>query len=160
MIDTCYNNTNLDRIAPTEKFGFRGLIHGKVHDEKGYLLGGVAGHAGIYSTIKDLSIFAEMLLNKGSFNNISILNNHSLRSIQNKSMKCEDESYRSIGWIVKKVCGQEVVYHTGYTGTNFMVDFKNRISFILLSNRVHPTRKNTKIIAFRKELENIIYKDL
>lgn len=160
MLDTCYNNKNLDRIAPTEIFGFRGLIHGEVHDEKGYLLGGVAGHAGIYSTVKDLSNFAEMLMNKGIYNKTEILCEKSLKYIQEKIMLCEDESYRSIGWIVKKVCGQEVIYHTGYTGTNFMVDFKNRISFILLSNRVHPTRKNTKIISFRKELENIIYKNV
>lgn len=159
MKDTCYNHKAIERIAPTEIFGFRGLIRGSVHDEKGYLLDGVAGHAGIYSTVKDLGIFAKMLLNKGVVEGERYLCDASIDLIKQKVI-LEDDVYRSIGWIVKKVSEHEVIYHTGYTGTSILIDFKNNLSFILLSNRVHPSRTNTQIIAFRKRIEALLYSNL
>jgi len=158
MVDTAYNYKNILRIAPTEEFKFRGMIRGFAHDEKAFLLDGVAGHAGIYSTVSDLGKFAKMLMNYGSYEGKEYLSSNSIKLIQEKHILNDDEDmYRSIGWIVKKVEGNEVIYHTGYTGTSILIDFKNKISFILLSNRVHPTRENTKIIRFRKEVEKLIY---
>lgn len=149
MKDTCFNHKEILRIAPTEAFKFRGLIRGFVHDEKSYLLDGVAGHAGLYSTVDDLMKFSQAILDKKLIGETSYL-------IQEKRMPIDDQ-YRSIGWIVKTLLGQEIIYHTGYTGTNLLLDFKRNLSFTLLSNRVHPTRKNTRIIQFRRQLEEAIY---
>ena len=159
MKDTCFNHKEIARIAPTEIFGFRKLIRGSVHDEKGFLLDGVAGHAGIYSTVKDLGIFAKMILNHGEFNGERYLTEASIELIQKKVIPT-DESFRSIGWIVRNISDHEVIYHTGYTGTSLLIDFEKRLAFILLSNRVHPTRTNTQIIGFRKRLEAILYENI
>ncbi|MCH4887474.1 beta-lactamase family protein [Acidaminobacter sp. JC074] len=152
MDDTRYNHKEILRIAPTEEFGFRGMIRGFVHDEKAFLLDGVAGHAGIYSTAEDLAKFAGMLLNGGQ----EILKEDTVNRLMVKEMPF-DEDYRSLGWIVKDIDGGDVLYHTGYTGTHMIVDIKRQKAFIMLSNRVHPSRENTKIIKFRKRIEKIIY---
>lgn len=161
MNDTGYNYKNIMRIAPTEEFGFRGMIRGFAHDEKAFLLDGVAGHAGIYSTVNDLGRFVKMLMNNGRYEDKEYLFLDSIKLLQEKHIKYDDDNiYRSIGWIVKEVEGNEVIYHTGYTGTSVLIDFKNKISFILLSNRVHPSRENTKIISFRREIEKLIYNNV
>lgn len=158
MYDTRYNHKEILRIAPTENFGFRGLIRGFVHDEKAFLLDGVAGHAGLYSTVKDLEKFVRMILNNGSFNNQKILSTESISTIETKVIESDDH-FRSVGWIIKKINNHDVLYHTGYTGTHLLIDRKKQKGMIMLSNRVHPTRENTKIIQFRKEVEAIIYGD-
>lgn len=152
MKDTRYNHKEILRIAPTENFGFRGLIRGFVHDEKAFLLDGIAGHAGLYSTIGDLEKFARMILKSGG----NILSKASMDLILKKQMAM-DEGHRSMGWIIKNIQGQEVLYHTGYTGCHMMIDVQRQKAFIMLSNRVHPTRKNTKIIEFRKAIEQVVY---
>lgn len=156
MYDTRYNHKEIMRIAPTESFGFRGMIRGFCHDEKCFLLDGVAGHAGLYSTVEDLSKFAQMLLNKGYYKDQKILSESSMAWIQKPLMKSDDD-HRSIGWIVRTIKDHPVIYHTGYTGTSMLVDVEENKAFILLSNRVHPTRNNTKIIAFRKKIEEVLY---
>ncbi|GAU75943.1 beta-lactamase class C and other penicillin binding proteins [Fusibacter sp. 3D3] len=158
MQDTCFNHKEIDRIAPTEIFGFRGLIRGSVHDEKSFLLKGVAGHAGLYSTVKDLSLFAKMILNRGELNGERFLTEEAIELIQRKVIQADD-AYRSIGWIIRQVSDHEVIYHTGYTGTSLLIDFEKQLAFILLSNRVHPTRANIQIIGFRKRLEAILYEN-
>jgi CubicO group peptidase (beta-lactamase class C family) len=154
MKDTRYNHKEILRIAPTEEFGFRGLIRGFVHDEKAFLLDGIAGHAGLYSTVGDLEKFARMIMNHGG----TILKKQSIDLILKKQMPFY-EDFRSVGWIIKKIQGQEVLYHTGYTGSQMMIDVKRQKAFIMLSNRVHPTRENIKIIEFRKGIEPILYGD-
>lgn len=158
MLDTRYNHKEILRIAPTENFNFRGVIRGFCHDEKSYLLDGVAGHAGLYSTVKDLGRFAKMILGDGVLEGEQILSKESIKAIRTKMIPVDDD-YRSIGWIIRKVNDQEVMYHTGYTGTHMLIDKNNDRAFILLSNRVHPTRQNTKIIGFRKELEAVLYEE-
>lgn len=152
MTDTRYNHKEIMRIAPTENFGFRGMIRGFAHDEKAFLLDGVAGHAGIYSTVADLEKFAKMILKKGD----GILSERSIDILFEKVMPF-DEDYRSVGWIIKTIDGEDVLYHTGYTGTHMIIDLKRQKAVIVLSNRVHPTRKNTKIIEFRKRIEKVLY---
>ncbi len=159
MVDTCYNHKHISRIAPTEEFGFRGLIRGMVHDEKAFLLDGVAGHAGLYATVSDLSIFAKMLLNGGVYEGKRILEETSINLIRQKII-VEINDYRSIGWAVKQAGGHDVVYHTGFTGTSLNVDFEKNMAFILLSNRVHPTRENIKIRPFRGKVDDILYENL
>ena len=71
MKDTCYNPSDKERCAPTEirdDETYRGLVRGAVHDETAYAMGGVAGHAGVFSTVKDMSHFIQMILGKGKYN--------------------------------------------------------------------------------------------
>ena len=138
MIDTCYNPIDTIRCAPTEERSdpiVQGIVRGKVHDETAYILGGVAGHAGMFSTISDMSNFLQMILNKGVFNDNKVLSPITVdrlfkplaeKKVGNSCMKLQ----RSIGWIVKDyncssgdLTSPETIDHTGFTGTNVWVDF-------------------------------------
>lgn len=156
MVDTKYNHKEIKRIAPTEEFGFRGMIRGFVHDEKAFLLNGIAGHAGLYSTVQDLAHFAQMILNNGTYKGQTILSSETIEKMS-EEIEPYDGDYRSLGWIIKE---HQILYHTGYTGTHILIDQSKQQAFILLSNRVHPTRENTKIIKFRKRIEALLYGEI
>lgn len=168
MFDTCYNPKNIKRTAPTEKR--KDFIdRGYVHDEVAHNFGGVAGHAGVFSTIKDISHFMEMILNDGMFKGKRILSKQTVDllftpQVEERNGVSLVNSCRSIGWIIKgsfpcsgDLASKETIMHTGFTGTHIVIDRKNKIAFALLSNRVHPTRKNNRIISFRSKLGNYIF---
>src|SRR5207245_7402868 len=108
-----------DRIAPTELTPPRGYpLRGEVHDENAFALGGVAGHAGLFSTASDLSIFAQMLLNGGTFNGTRIVADSTVALFTQRAA-----GTRALGWDTcngKGSCGKyldEHAYgHTGFTG--------------------------------------------
>ncbi len=171
MVDTCYNPEDVDRCAPTEFRDdeiYKGYLRGRVHDEKAYILGGVAGHAGVFSTVKDLSNFIKMILNDGVFEGKRFLSKASVDllytpQVEEKIGIAHVNSVRTIGWIKGgdyPSCGDlvssETIHHTGFTGTNIFIDRKNKIGFTMLTNRVHPTRDNIKIIPVRAKLGNYI----
>lgn len=158
MKDTMFNHKEILRIAPTEIFKFRGLIRGFVHDEKGFLLDGVAGHAGLYSTVEDLSKMMKMLLNKGSYDGRTYLSEKTFDLISTSVIKVDHEDFRTVGWIRRDRYQNSFICHTGFTGTSMLIDVENALGFTLLSNRVHPTRENKKIIPFRREVETIVYR--
>lgn len=171
MTSTGYNPADKLRCAPTEERNdevYNGILRGNVHDEKAYILGGVAGHAGLFSCVKDLSHFMKMILNDGVYNGkqflskatIDLMFTPQVRELNGISL---DNETRGLGWIVKgnfcsagDLCSPETILHTGFTGTNVFVDRINRVAFTMLSNRVHPTRQNVKIIPFRGMLGNYI----
>lgn len=148
--------------APTEFCTMRSkIVKGIVHDEKCYILGGVSGHAGLFSTINDISNFIRMYLDGGLFNGKVILNKQTIKSI----IKCYTsgtDSERGLGWILKSennvisdFASNSTIYHTGFTGTSIVIDIDNKKGFALLSNRIHPSRENKKIINFRRNIHNI-----
>lgn len=152
------------RCASTEFCAMRGkLIKGIVHDEKCYVLGGVSGHAGLFSTAKDLTNFVNMFLNDGEYNGKLILNKQTIETM----VKCYTENMgpeRGLGWIVlgdnNRFCdfaSDYTIYHTGFTGTSIMMDLKAKKGFILLTNRVHPSRENVKLIEFRRNINNMAF---
>lgn len=171
MMDTGYNPKDKERCAPTEARAdrvYNGMLQGQVHDEKAFILGGVAGHAGLFSTAGDLAHFIQMILNKGKYNGNQILSQASIDyffkpQVEEKVGISLDTSKRSLGWIVKgsyssagDLVSDETILHTGFTGTNIWIDRKNEIGFCLLTNRVHPTRDNLKIIDVRTRIGNYI----
>ena len=171
MFDTSYNPLEKERCAPTEERRdeiFNGFLKGYVHDEKAYILGGVAGHAGVFSTVKDISNFIKMILNDGKFNGKQFLSKPTIdllftKQVEIKSGISLDSDARGLGWIIKgsyssagDLASNLTILHTGFTGTNIFIDRINHIGFCLLSNRVHPTRDNLKIIPFRAKLGNYI----
>lgn len=171
MKNTCYNPKSESQCAPTENRGDR-IDRGYVHDEVAHNLGGVAGHAGLFATIEDITHFMTMILNDGVYNKKRILSKASINLIFTPQVEDVDKisltnEKRSLGWIVKgahpvsgMLASKDTIMHTGFTGTSVVIDRSNQIAYALLSNRVHPTRKNAKIIAFRPKLGNYILSHL
>ena len=169
MTRTMYNppDSLKSQCAPTEIDTFFRMrpLQGEVHDERAYMLHGVAGHAGLFSTAEDLSKFVRMLLNNGMYNGKHILDKN---IIQEWTTKQTIQSTRGIGWDTKskeksssgKYFSMNSFGHTGYTGTSIWVDKESNLFVIMLTNRVYPTRKNRKIYPFRAVIHNAIYKSI
>ncbi len=162
LTDTGYLPTDIERCAPTE-LQDNVYTKGVVHDEKTKLLGGVAGLAGVFSTIGDMTKFITMVLNNGIYNNHRYLKKETIDLWFKKEKQTEVNSWRSIGWICGpheafgKHISDDSVFHGGYTGGRILIDRQNRLAIVFLSNRVHPTRENTKVVEFTKELFNLMY---
>lgn len=172
MNNTYYNpldkKVSINNIVPTEEEkGFRNkLIHGTVHDQGAALLGGVAGHAGVFSNANDLAKFFQMLLNNGRYGgtkfyykptidlfttSVSKTNRRGLGfdkpapKIENSPV-CESASTKSFG-------------HTGFTGCIAWADPEYNLIYILLSNRINPSADNKKFINLniRPKVQQVIY---
>ena len=141
-----------EHIAPTEVLPPRGYpLRGEVHDENAYALGGVSGHAGLFSTAADLSVFAQMMLNGGEYNGVRILSDSAVALFTHRTA-----GTRALGWAVADSTGgsgnylsQRAYGHTGYTGTSMWIDPEREMFVILLTNRVHAARARRpgKVIA-------------
>ena len=140
------------RIAPTEIAPPRGYpLRGEVHDENAYALGGVAGHAGLFSTAEDLSVFAQMLLDGGVYNGVRVVSDSAVALFTTRAA-----GHRALGWDTcdgGAGCGQymseRAFGHTGFTGTSLWIDPDRQMFVILLTNRVHAARarRPSKVIA-------------
>jgi serine-type D-Ala-D-Ala carboxypeptidase len=140
------------RIAPTELNPPRGYpLRGEVHDENAYALGGVAGHAGLFSTASDLAVFAQMLLNGGSYNGTRIVADSTVKLFTRRAA-----GTRALGWDTcggKGSCGTylsaSAYGHTGFTGTSLWIDPEREMFVVLLTNRVHAARarRPAKVIS-------------
>lgn len=137
------------RVAATEyqPWTGRGMVRGTVHDENAYALGGVAGHAGLFSTAHDLAVFGQMLANGGRYGRTRLLSEKSVRAVLTDYSAPLGASPRGLGWQVDQRFYMDALTtsvtagHTGYAGTSLVVDPVGRTVFVLLSNRVHPTRE-------------------
>ena len=140
------------RIAPTEVTPPRGYpLRGEVHDENAYALGGIAGHAGLFSTAADLSIFAQMMLNGGSYDGVQILSDSTVSLFTRRTA-----GHRALGWDTAdgdygsgKYLTERAYGHTGYTGTSIWIDPDREMFVVLLTNRVHAAKaqRPARIIA-------------
>nr|WP_245886170.1 serine hydrolase domain-containing protein [Umezawaea tangerina] len=148
--DTGYNPpaSKLDRIAATEfqTSPPRGMVRGQVHDENAWSLGGVAGHAGVFSTARDLAVLAQTVLNGGTYDGHRILRPQTVRlMLTNFNTEFPEDSH-GLGfeldqrWYMGALSSPATAGHTGYTGTTLVVDPLSRSIAILLTNRVHPSR--------------------
>lgn len=167
MKDTCYCPKDIERCVPTELTDSRGLVCGTVHDEKAAFLNGVAGHAGVFSTTFDLKNFVEMILNNGYHKGYEFLDKQYIDNWFQALYVGEDGVRRTCGWcygksskLCKDVCGDDTIIHTGFPGHHILIDRTNDIGIILLSNRIHPTRENKKLIDKRTDINNKIYEIL
>ncbi|TDC29414.1 class A beta-lactamase-related serine hydrolase [Micromonospora sp. 15K316] len=154
MTDTGYNPAPQlrSRIAATEyqPYAGRGMVWGEVHDENAWSLGGVAGHAGVFSTAADLAVLCQSLLNGGEYRGRRILRPETVRAmLVNYNAGLETaypESDRGLGfeldkhWYMMGLSSPVTFGHTGFTGTSLVVDPLSHSFVILLSNRVHPDR--------------------
>ena len=154
MTDTFFKPSDSlrTRVAPTEVTPPRGYpLRGEVHDENAYALGGVAGHAGLFSTAADLSVFAQMMLNGGEYNGVRVLSDSAVRLFTQRAA-----GTRGLGWDTCNGdggCGEhmsERAYgHTGFTGTSIWIDPDREMFVVLLTNRVHAARakRPAKVIS-------------
>ena len=154
MNDTFYRPADSVRyrVAPTEVTPPRGYpLRGEVHDENAYALGGIAGHAGLFSTAADLSIFAQMMLNLGSYDGVQIVSDSTVALFTRRTA-----GHRALGWDTADGDYGAGIYlteraygHTGYTGTSIWIDPDREMFVVLLTNRVHAAKaqRPAKIIA-------------
>jgi CubicO group peptidase (beta-lactamase class C family) len=154
-------------IAPTEidnQLRHR-LVQGEVHDENAYAIGGVSGHAGVFSTSPDLSAFCQMLLNGGVYAHKRILKRATIAEFTAPQPLAK--SLRTLGWVVPTEGSSSGHYfsahsygHTGFTGTTIWIDPDRQLFVVLLTNRVNPTRENHKIAEARPAVHDAIMKAL
>ena len=169
MSDTGFSRSNSSSnpsVVPTEfdnTFRKR-LIQGHVHDETAFILGGTAGHAGLFSSVTDLSKFAFMMTNGGMFKGQPFLRAETIALFTSAVDKSNHS--RALGWDTKSPEGyssagqffsSESFGHTGFTGTSMWIDPETEAFVILLTNRVYPTRENSKHVPIRAELADIVY---
>ncbi|HEY5418873.1 MAG TPA: serine hydrolase domain-containing protein [Gemmatimonadaceae bacterium] len=156
----------LPRIAPTEYDPWRQRhIRGEVHDENAYALGGVSGHAGLFSTGHDVARFCRMYLNVGVLDGARIVSGKTIRrftTVQDSTL-----SNRALGWETPNgtnsaghLFTRPAFGHTGFTGTSIWVDPSRDLFVILLTNRVNPTRQNLRIGAVRTALADVVVRVL
>jgi CubicO group peptidase (beta-lactamase class C family) len=169
MNSTFYNPVESIKLfcAPTETDNYWRMktLQGEVHDETSAMLNGVAGHAGLFSTAKDISKLMSVLMNKGLLNNEQFIKQSTIELF---TKKYSSENTRAFGWDTKsdsgssagKYFGKKSFGHTGYTGTSIWADPERNLFVIFLTNRVYPTRENTKILKIRPQLHNAVIKCL
>ncbi len=151
------------RIPPTENDTYwrDRLIKGEVHDETASLLGGVSGHAGLFSNVEDIKKFLLMILSKGVYQDKRIINS---ATVEQFTKKQSNESSRALGWDTKSETGssagnlfsENAFGHTGFTGTSIWVDPARNLFVVFLTNRVYPSRENNKLLSIRPELHNAV----
>jgi beta-glucosidase-like glycosyl hydrolase/CubicO group peptidase (beta-lactamase class C family) len=143
----------------------RRMIQGTVHDENAAFLGGISGHAGLFSTAGDLAVFVQMLLNGGVYDGVRFLSDTTIDRFIKVKLAGQE---RFLGWDMKSAKGSSAgtlfspssFGHTGFTGTSVWVDPARRLGVIFLTNRVHPTRMNSKLFRIRPALHNAVISSL
>lgn len=142
-----------DRIAPTELTPPRGYpLRGEVHDENAFVLGGIAGHAGLFSTASDLALFAQMMLNGGELYGTRIVADSTVSIF---TARTGSRGSRALGWDTcsddgcGKYLSSKSYGHTGFTGTSLWIDPQRDLFVIVLTNRVHAARarRPSKVIS-------------
>lgn len=172
MVYNPYKTINSDWIVPTEiDSAFRKqLIKGYVHDPAAAMLGGISGHAGLFSNANDVGIIMQMLLNKGIYADKRVLKASTIDLFTKKDNK---HSRRGLGFDkpetdltkdspASKMCSFDAFGHQGFTGTCAWVDPEYDLVYVFLSNRVNPSANNKKFgeLSVRTRIQDAIYEAL
>lgn len=177
------NRFSKDIITPTEddKTFRQQQIHGSVHDQGAALMYGVGGHAGLFSNALDLAKLMQMNLQNGNYGGGKYLRDSTVGRFNTRYFLDEDlpagqegtKNRRGLGWDkpvfegerggpTSNLVSQSTYGHTGFTGTAAWVDPEHNLVYIFLSNRVHPSADNKKLINgnYRTDIQEIIYKSM
>ena len=161
---TLNDSATIKRIAPTETRHAAGSylggagdktaegeqwLRGQVHDPTAFRMGGVAGHAGLFSTADDLAIYCQMILNGGQYAGVRILSPMSVAVMTRPHVVADDGGARGLGWDIATSFSTNrgdlfplgSFGHTGFTGTSLWIDPASNSFVVFLSNRVHPDGK-------------------
>ena len=167
MTDTGFlpDSSRRSTIAPTERDPWRGrVLQGEVHDENAFFLGGVAANAGLFGTAPDVAVFAQAMLNGGTYAAARIVSPETIRTFTRRAGI--PESTRAMGWDTPggNSAGRRLspssFGHTGFTGTSLWIDPERQLFLILLTNRVHPHRENLLIRQVRPALADLVVEGL
>lgn len=159
------------RIAPTERDSLfrKQLLVGTVHDQGAAMLGGIAGHAGLFSNANDLAKLGQMLLQEGYYGGIQYYRPETVHLFTRKQF---DSSRRGLGWDkgaqsqwnspTSMYASPKAFGHTGFTGTCIWVDPEFNLVYIFLSNRVNPKMTNNKLssLNIRSRIQDVIYQSI
>ena len=156
-----------DRITPTENDTWyrKAMVWGNVHDQGAAVLGGIAGHAGLFSNANDLAILMQMNLKNGNYGGQRYFQNNVVAEFSRVQYK---GNRRGLGWDkgepegngpISNMASPMTFGHTGFTGTAAWVDPENKLIYIFLSNRVYPDPGNTKLMQYniRARIHDVIY---
>jgi len=175
MNKTCYRPLlyfKKNNIVPSEvdKYFRMRTVQGYVHDMGAAMLGGISGHAGLFSTSRDLAILMQMLLNKGTYGGRTFLKPETVRLF---TSRCNGCGRRGIGFDMgmtdkntvsnmSRLAGDKTYGHTGFTGTCTWVDPDKNLVYIFLSNRTFPTMDNRKLNKgdYRERIHTAIYESM
>ena len=161
-----------EQIAPTENDTVfrRQLIWGDVHDQAAAMMGGVAGHAGLFANAHDLAILMQMLLDEGVYNGVRYLKPETVRYFTKAPFAATNSNRRGIGFdklplekkgtcTASKSGSMKGFGHTGFTGTFVWADPANDLIIIFLSNRVYPDAEPNRLVStgVRTVLHDILY---
>ena len=166
MINTGFNppESGREKIAPTvdDRTFRKRVIQGEVHDENAFVLGGVAGHAGLFSTAGDMTRFAHAMLNGGR----PILRPETIARFTRREV-APNRTSRALGWDTPSTPSQSGQYfgpgsfgHLGYTGTSLWIDPSAELSITLLTNRTWPDGANQAIKQVRPKVHDAIVEAL
>lgn len=172
-MDHTFFNPSISRIenpiAPTEddKYFRKKLLKGEVHDKNAALLGGTAGHAGLFSNANDMAKYMQMILNGGRYGGIQYFDSLTVKEFTTKVM---EEHRRALGWDkpshsvqnTSEYASDESFGHSGFSGTLVWADPKYDLIYIFLSNRIHPNPQNYKLIEnnTRTKIQDIMYQSI
>ena len=180
MPDTGFQPDHLfDRVAPTEidTIYRSGQVRGEVHDENAHAMGGVAGHAGLFSSARDLAVFAHTLLSNGIVEPctpapgsgapcsaarsepVALMNASTIRLFTRRH---DETASRALGWDTPSGRSSAGDYftersfgHTGFTGTSLWIDPERDMFVVLLTSRTNPTRENGLHVPLRREVHDL-----
>jgi beta-N-acetylhexosaminidase len=159
----------IENIAPTENdVAFRKRqVQGFVHDPGAAMYGGVAGHAGLFGTANDLAVMMQLMLNKGTYGDITLIKPNTVEAFTKRQSSM---SRRGWGWdkpepeagkggSAGKLAPKSTFGHTGFTGTCVWADPENQLIYVFLSNRVYPDAENNKLLSegIRTQIHDLIY---
>ncbi|MDP6853433.1 MAG: serine hydrolase, partial [Candidatus Marinimicrobia bacterium] len=161
-------------IAPTEVdtlYRHR-LIHGEVHDENTHLMGGVSGHAGLFSTAEDIAKYAQMWVDGGVWKGRRLFKESQINEFTTVQ-HLPGNSDMALGWDTPSQSGKSIAGdyftpgsfgHLGFTGTSVWIDPNQEIIIVLLTNRVHPSRKGKEgsgeMYGIRREFYNTLMREI
>ena len=168
-----HEKISLDEIVPSERDDFfrYSKLHGYVHDEGAAMLGGISGHAGLFSNSYEVAIVLQAMIQKGIYDNLTLFSNESFDKF-NFCYFCENDNRSGVGFDKPQIEGKhgstfggvskKSFGHYGYTGSMAWADPEEDLIFIFLSNRTYPTRENTLLQTSntRTRSQEIVYKSL
>ncbi len=171
----CYqplNHFTRDQIAPTENdtiFRMQ-LVWGDVHDQAAAMMGGIAGHAGLFANARDLAVLMQMFLDEGSYQGVQYLKPETVRYFTKAPFAASNDNRRGIGFdklpinkkgssTASKSGSMKGYGHTGFTGTFVWADPENKTLIVFLSNRAYPYTDPNKLVrqGIRTALHDILY---
>lgn len=157
MTDTMYDPpaSLKPRITSSEyqPWTHRGMLWGSVDDENAWALDGVAGHAGVFGTARDLAVFGQMMLNGGTYDGVRVLSQQAVKLILTNWLPKFPDDAIGLGWSIDQpwyqgaLAGPHTSGHEGFTGTALTINTRNDIVTVVLTNRVHPNRHGASSVT-------------